>query len=67
MKIKIIGAILAMILGTYSYALSASDRCVVVKSEGKLLTLECRKNTEQFKPGAEIKIKTSRKAPIEGC
>ena len=67
MKTKIVGVIVAIILGTFSAALAASDRCVVVKSEGKQLTLECRKNTEQFKAGAEIKIKTSRKAPIEGC
>ena len=67
MKTKILGAILAILLGSYSVALAASDRCVVVKSEGNLLTLECRKNTEQFKLGAEIKIKTSRKAPVEGC
>ena len=48
--------------------MAASDRCIVEKSEGRTLVITCKKDTGSFKPGSEIKIKTSRKkAALEGC
>ena len=47
--------------------MAASDKCVVVKAVGNKLTLECRKDTERFQPGTEVKIKSNSKAAIEGC
>ena len=59
---------LVVILCAYgSAAMAASDKCVVVKAAGKELTLECRKDTESFRPGTEVKIKSNSKAAIEGC
>ena len=48
-------------------AMAASDKCVVVQAAGNELTLECRKDTESFQPGTEVKIKSNSKAAIEGC
>ena len=48
-------------------AMAASDKCVVVKAAGNELTLECRKDTERFQRGTEVKIKSNSKAAIEGC
>ncbi len=47
--------------------MAASDRCVVVEADGNVLKLECRKDTNSFKPGMEVKIKTDSRAAIEGC
>ena len=57
------GALLCMPI----YGFSASNRCEVKRSEGKTLILECRDNTDNFKKGSSVKIKTDRKALIEGC
>ncbi len=61
-------ALLAAVVSlSMSTAMAASDRCVVVKSEENILTLECSKETSSFKPNMEVKIKTSSRAAVEGC
>lgn len=57
------GVLLCMSINGFS----ASNRCVVKRSEGKTLILECRDHTDNFKKGSSVKIKTDRKAQIEGC
>jgi hypothetical protein len=65
---KLLTAMLVAILCAITVpAMAASDKCVVVKAAGNELTLECRKDTESFQPGTEVKIKTNSKAAIEGC
>jgi hypothetical protein len=65
---KLLTAMLVAILCAITVpAMAASDKCVVVKATGNELTLECRKDTESFQPGTEVKIKTNSKAAIEGC
>ncbi len=56
-----------LLLLSINTAMAASDRCVVVKSEENMLTLECTKDTSSFKPKMEVKIKTSSRAAVEGC
>ena len=46
---------------------AASKRCVVIESEENRLVLECKGETEDFIEGMEVKIKTVKKAAIEGC
>ena len=67
MKTVIVAATIISIAFASGLVIAASDRCVVEKSEGKTLVITCRKDTKGFKPGSEIKIKTSRKAALEGC
>ena len=50
-----------------SMAMAASDKCVVVETDGNHLTLECKKETNGFQPGMEVKIKSVRRAAVEGC
>jgi hypothetical protein len=57
------GALMCMPIDGFS----ASNRCVVKGSEGKTLILECRDYTDNFKKGSSVKIKTDRKAQVEGC
>jgi len=65
---KLITVVLVTIQCSFiSMAMAASDKCVVVKSEGNELTLECRKETDRFQPGTEVKIKSNSKAAVEGC
>ncbi len=65
---KLAAVMLVVIQCAYSSAaMAASDKCVVVKAAGNELTLECRKDTESFQPGTEVKIKSNGKAAIEGC
>ena len=53
-------------LGMTSWA--ASKRCVVVEAEENRLILECKGDTDDFKEGVEVKIKTvKKKAAVEGC
>ena len=67
MKTVIVAATIISIALSSGLVIAASDRCVVEKSEGKTLVITCRKDTNGFKPGTEIKIKSSRKAALEGC
>lgn len=48
-------------------AMGASGKCTVTKSQGTTLELECTRETTEFQPGTKIKIKTDRKAAVEGC
>ena len=43
-----------------STGLAASARCVVVKAEGTILTLDCGKRAGGFPSGSKVKIKTDR-------
>ncbi len=67
MKLILTSAITALLCLFVSTSMAASDKCVVVNSEGKMLTLECKKSTNSFQEGTEIKIKSSRKPAVEGC
>lgn len=65
---KLITVVLVTIQCSFiSMAMAASDKCVVIKAEGNELTLECRKETDRFQPGMEVKIKSNSKAAVEGC
>ena len=68
MKIMMILAFVAGLSLSGHCVLAASDRCVVKESEGNILVLECRGETDKFAPGSNVKIKTDkRSAPVEGC
>jgi len=51
----------------FGAALAASDRCVVIESEKSQITLKCKKEAKAFQPGTEVKIKSVKRAAVEGC
>ena len=67
MKLISTAVIITVVCLFASASMAASDKCVVVKAEGKMVTLECKKDTDRFAAGTEVKIKSNRKAAVEGC
>ena len=70
MKSIIVITILSLFILTAgaSALMAASDRCVVVETEGKRIVLECRKETSKFREGTGVKIKSDKNgAAVEGC
>jgi hypothetical protein len=60
------GAVILLCV-TAQYSAAASDKCVVVTSGENQLVIECSKAVSGFAPGSEVKIKSVKKAAIEGC
>lgn len=46
---------------------SASDKCVVKETQGNTVVLECTKKSKNFKANDTVKVKSMRKASVEGC
>lgn len=60
-------SMLALLMTWTVSAFGASAKCEIVSvSDGKMI-VDCGKNTEKFKEGTKIKIKTVRQKQIEGC
>ena len=45
---------------------SASDRCVVTKTQGSTVVLECSKKSENFRVDDKVKVKSVRTKNVEG-
>ncbi len=63
--ISILVIIQIMFLVSISFA--ASGKCTVKKIEGSNLVIDCGKDAGDFKVNDKIKIKSVRKAAVEGC
>ncbi len=61
-----IGLLIAVSICSQS-AMAASAKCEIVKVEGDSMTVECKKMPKGFVQGETVKIKTKKKATVEGC
>lgn len=69
-KLIIPVVVISLVFVSYQALLGASNKCVVIESQGNNLELRCERETRQFKNGDTVKIKSDRKKTsiaIEGC
>lgn len=59
--------ILVLTAWTASSVFAASAKCTIVKVEGTQMVLDCGEKTKKFNEGVKIKIKSEKKAAVEGC
>lgn len=60
-KVVVTFIIVQLMFLTGAPCYSASDRCVVKKTEGNTVVLSCSKKSGNFKVNDKVKVKTDRK------
>lgn len=66
-KIITAAVLIQLVIVGVPVAFSASDKCIVKKTQGNTVVLECSKKSKNFKVDDTVKVKSMRKASVEGC
>ena len=68
MKKTMISVVVGSVFILYaSNGISATVRCIVAKITENNITLDCGNRVKNIKVGDGVKVKTTRRAVVEGC
>jgi hypothetical protein len=65
--VSLLTLIVILLSATPQWSGAASNKCVVVETDENRIILECSKEVSDFVKGSEVKIKSVKKAAVEGC